>query len=834
MWSGFRLLLLFSIIGPVGISQDACQTLAEKIESGSLFDYQYLEEQAAARCPDIIGQLYLQKGNNQKAEIYFERYLKSAEKGSAEHAKALNSLGIILWNTGNQTEAVNHIQQSLNIRTKLYGQKHELIAASNNDLGLIWSGTDAELALDYYEKALKIYEAVLGSNNEKTIRAKINTGIAYRSLEFYGDATLSFSESLSQWRKLHPTGHPNEGFILNNIGRNKQLMNDLNGALKEYESALAIYLKFYGENHPEVASTYNLIGNIYNAQGEFEKSLEYYQNALIANSNNFKSLKLEDNPKVEHYLSANTLVNTLYYKSKALADLHFNKTLKFSDLKLSLKTLQSCDTLIDKVRQVRTNEEDKLALGAIASTVYETGVELCYAMGDVVVKKDQYYALSYYFAEKSKSAVLLEAISDANAKDFANFNQEDLAKEEHLKSEIAYLENQLADNVNSFSKAEELNKLVEVKREYELFIKELEANYPEYFDLKYNNTLPSIKETQLLLKENQVLLSYFVTDVSKRVYIFELSKDKLKVHNRAQPEMFEQFISGFRNGIYFKVKEVYLETAQALHDLLIPKLNKNINQLIIIPSGRLGTLPFEALVSSKVKPDDPYSEISYLNNKYSISYAYSAALIGGEKSSSQNKAFLCAPVNFEELVSLPGTEQELQNIDNIFKNQGITTESKLKTQATEELVKQFDFSNYKYVHLATHGVVNETEPAKSRIYLSPDESNDGNLYTGEIYNINLKTDLVTLSACETGLGKLSKGEGVIGLSRALLYAGANNITVSLWSVADNSTARLMANFYTNFANYSYSKALQNAKMELIQSDNYSEPYYWAPFILIGR
>ena len=111
------------------------------------------------------------------------------------------------------------------------------------------------------------------------------------------------------------------------------------------------------------------------------------------------------------------------------------------------------------------------------------------------------------------------------------------------------------------------------------------------------------------------------------------------------------------------------------------------------------------------------------------------------------------------------------------------------------------------------------------------------MYAGEIYNLNINADLVTLSACQTGLGKVSKGEGIIGLTRALLYAGSNNLLVSLWSVADRSTSDLMINFYNSLLKNKaedYAAALRESKMKLIADSRYAHPYYWAPFILIGK
>ena len=161
----------------------------------------------------------------------------------------------------------------------------------------------------------------------------------------------------------------------------------------------------------------------------------------------------------------------------------------------------------------------------------------------------------------------------------------------------------------------------------------------------------------------------------------------------------------------------------------------------------------------------------------------------------------------------------------------------LRCNSSETDFKTASLGEYDIIHFATHGEVNESQPNLSRIFLSPDkEDNDGFLYSSEIYNLNLNADLVTLSACETGLGKVAKGEGIIGLSRSLKYAGSKNLIVSLWKVADQSTSDLMISFYEKqqAEKSSYANALRQAKLSLLYSSNFKEPYYWAPFILIGK
>ena len=185
---------------------------------------------------------------------------------------------------------------------------------------------------------------------------------------------------------------------------------------------------------------------------------------------------------------------------------------------------------------------------------------------------------------------------------------------------------------------------------------------------------------------------------------------------------------------------------------------------------------------------------------------------------------------------LPASGHEVTSLNEIFSDQSMEADLYMENNAHESMIKSKELDQYGYIHFATHGVVDAENPELSKLsfFGSEDENEDGNLYTGEIYNLHLSAKLVTLSACETGLGMISKGEGIIGLSRAFAYAGASNIMVTLWSVYDESTSKLMIDFYRNLGDDDFSAALRNAQLKFIDHPTYSNPYHWAPFILIGQ
>ncbi len=244
------------------------------------------------------------------------------------------------------------------------------------------------------------------------------------------------------------------------------------------------------------------------------------------------------------------------------------------------------------------------------------------------------------------------------------------------------------------------------------------------------------------------------------------------------------------------------------------------------------------------KHADDYKNLPYLLNRFTVRYEFSAGLILQRAATAAPNAtpsiLLCAPVTFApqtNLPDLPGTEAEVNAIAKLFAGKNLEQSLYTHEQAGEKLIKSPQLKKYAYLHFATHGIVDEKNPELSRIYLTPGAaSEDGSLFAGEVYTLQLKANLVTLSACQTGLGKISKGEGVIGLSRALIYAGAHNIMVSFWSVADESTSMLMQDFYgTLLVNPArlFCNDLKAAKQKLIREGTYAAPYYWAPFVLIG-
>jgi CHAT domain-containing protein len=310
-------------------------------------------------------------------------------------------------------------------------------------------------------------------------------------------------------------------------------------------------------------------------------------------------------------------------------------------------------------------------------------------------------------------------------------------------------------------------------------------------------------------------------------------------------------------------------------------------RLLVVADGALNYVPFEALVTTAGGAD--YATLPYLIKSNEIVYAPSASVVAvvrkqASPQASKNVLLVADPVfNSNDprakgaavaavgggdtrglglssalsdvagapaatsgapaqglpLARLPGTKREAEGIAQLVRTSGGQADVWLDLNASESNVQTKDIKKYRAVHIATHGLLNAERPQFTGIVLSliGNKTGDGFLRTDEIFNLGLGSPLVMLSACETGLGKEKRGEGVIGLTRAFMYAGAPTVGVSLWSVSDNSTAELMTDFYKRMLTgqgMPASAAMRAARQNMIAGKKYAAPFYWAPFVLVGE
>ena len=869
---------------------------------------QIRKEILGERHPDLassyhnIGITYYYKGDYKKAlENNFKSLQISKEIYGEKHpdvASSYESIGNDYYGKGEYDKALEYFFKSLQIRQEIYGEKHPYVATNYNNIGATYEiKGEYDKALEYHFKSLQIIKEILGEENPNVARSYNNIGNVYYDKGDYDKALEYHFKDLLITKEIFGEKNPDVAEGYNNIGGIYYYKGEYDTALDYYSKSLQIRKETLGEKNPFVAESYNDIGRVYNKKGESDKALDYYQKGVASCLYDFNdTVDVYKAPIIKRFLDWNYLLQSLQLKAQIIAD--NNKILtghSFNERKkIALRHYQACDTLIDITRKEITAQSDKLALGERASEVYREANDLLIpflpAKNAEVMKKisDEDRNLAFYFSEKTKSSVLLEALAGQEAKKYAGIPDSMLQKEYNLSIDLAFYTKKLAEAGQSDTTQIELyrNKLFSINRRYDSLISVFENQFPEYYKLKYENIPATIKDIQNLLDKKTAMISYFTGDTT--ITIFILTKKNLDVKRVPKITGLNDSIVFYRYGLTLEMPEISRRLGYKLYQQLFSDtapISGQIENLLIVPDGRLATLPFETLLAKNYKGNiNAYNEYPYLIKKYNISYSYSANLFyqtffknasSTGKITNLNDWLAFAPIfdNQEEqsiaisglelqrqleglktdsmmihrsmftgnyIRPLPATETETEAIFELYDGNNLKAKVLLHSNANEKSIKSGELEQYKVLHFATHGFINSERPELSGLLLAQDTTGgeDGVLYSGEIYNLKLNADLVVLSACETGLGKIQKGEGIIGLTRALLYAGAKNIIVSLWQVPDKSTSDLMVDFYRNLlaikGQISYSEALRNAKLRMISEGNNTYPFFWSPFILIGK
>ena len=795
----------------------------------------------------LIGESELNLGRNDLALEHLLQAEKLFPKEPSDFlAECYEDLGLTYWNNENYDLAIQYHEKALEIRQSLFGKRSLAAADSYNNLGITYINENPFQASLYLTRTRQIYEQELGANHPKVAYCLLNLARANDGLNNTLEALDLLRTVQGIWDDQYGAeDHPNKAFTLSAFGRTHLKARAFDEAQTAFEASLNMYRRIYGAKHPDVSNAYFLLGELNYAREKWKDAIESYEAAIYANLSGQSPGNRKKLPKLAGYFNVDILLQSLIARAKAYENLHIEKTMQPAHLQIALNTFAQCDTLIGQIRQLRLNDNDKLRLARQAKDVYDNAIRICLVLANQPFQNKKYQALAFSFSERSKSAVLLEAISETKAKGFAGIPDHLIQREDSLKNEISYLNQKLASSSDENQQTALKGALFQYQAAYRAFIEQLEQDYPRYFDLKYNTQMASVDELKNALPEHQAVLSYF--EGEKRLYTFLITHTGLQIIDKPKDEKYLKQATAIRNSIKYNIRSAFETSAKALYEQLIPEIPSGITELLIIPDGILGTIPFEALVNP-ISSGDNYRDLTYLLAEYGVSYDYSATLFlermrpgNSNDSAPETRSILfMAPVDFDRstgLSALKGTRDELMEIGYLFEGNEGQVSTRLQQEATENFLKATDLSQFRYLHFATHGVVHESKPELSRIYLTPAQQEDGSLYSGEIYNLKINAELVTLSACETGLGKVAKGEGIVGLSRALLYAGAKNLIVSLWPVADESTSELMIEFYRQhlFSTYSmhFSGALRESKLQMMRSDQYQRPYFWAPFILVG-
>ena len=406
-----------------------------------------------------------------------------------------------------------------------------------------------------------------------------------------------------------------------------------------------------------------------------------------------------------------------------------------------------------------------------------------------------------------------------------------IAKEKTLRAKIN-------DHLSRFGPGNADSTLFKLKREYDAFMRELEATYPVYYALKSEMNIVSLTERQQQLAHDELLLSFF--ESNEHIHLLKVSQGQLSVSKTQKTEVVD-WATALNEAVMESDQEVTLDLSGQIREAfsLQSEQLRGFEYLQIIPDGPVWNLNFAALA------DEQEGVIKFLGNQFRLSFRYFTE--AGQKTtrrplnsvlafSYNDRADANIPstrIALRDLeASIPGTSKEVLSISKLLEG------DYFYAQKANETIFKKQSGAYGILHLAVHGYLNEDNPEHSYLkFAAADSLNDGKLHAYEVYNLDLNAELAVLSACHSGQGKLLGGEGMMSLGRSFAYAGVKSLLISRWEVSDFSAPFLMKYFYQGLKEgMRKSEALKFAQEKYLKhhaDEITASPFFWSSFYILG-
>lgn len=833
-----------------------------------------------------IGNVYSDKFEFDKSLDFLFKSLNIKQSFFDENninlASYYNNIGIAYYNKADYKNALEFFNKCLLIRNANLGEKDIYVALTYYSIGTVYCDLkEYDIALDYYLKAFTVYLENLGEIHSWVAQLYNSLGIVFFNKEDYQTSLEYFNKAVDIQKKLFQEKHSLTASYYNRIG-------DIFCEKHEYFKAV----KYYQKNVASCILEFNDTNNIYKTP-QIINYLDWSEllKGLLSKASIFAdtSKKLQDNLDIfdrlqialAHYKACDTLILQVRQQMTSKSDKISLGERANSVYTGAISTSINLAEISTKIRDISKysnlafffSERNKSSV--LLQELTNANALKISGLPDSLLEKEHYLSINI--------ASYKNLIYNTQNDSLRNVWENSLfALNRSYDSLIVIFEQKypkyfnLKYNTRTVT-PQQISKILDKKSallsyslsDTNIFIflitkkdfLSLRIPKPDSLDIKIDFLRQAISNVDLIKNDRKNN-----TNKTEKYYVDNANK-------------------------FYKL--LFPHDVEKLLD------KHKIENLIIIPDGDLVSLPFETLLTQPYDTakwtgwsnnNQYFANMPYLLKKYNVSYSYSATLFFETiKSSKNNKnqakydwigfapvfndnqtagLSLYTKVMLDETLkndtsatrlfsngmyisTLPGTKDEVNSIIEMFSKENKYAKLYLYDNANEKNIKSPELIDYKIIHLATHGTLDVIKPEKSAIILAQDttqvsdslnillanipQQNEGFLYVSEMYNLKLNANLVVLSACQTGLGKISKGEGVIGLSRALLYAGADNLIVSLWAVNDIATQNLMIEFYKYMIQQQqttkYSEPLRKAKLEMIKQG--LMPYFWSPFVLIG-
>ena len=823
---------------------------------------------AEARVQNNLGLAYNAQGEPRKSLEHLNQSLLVWNRvGNAKQAAVTtHNIGGVYEVLADMQQALDHYQKALNSFRSLNDSTNQAIEL--NSIGAIHLALgEPQKALDYYDQALALWR-VIGNKQQEAVTVT-STGLAFAKLGQGAKALERYEAALKIQQDVRDRRW--EAFTLEKLGDLYASQSELPKALASYEQALQLR-KTLGDRWGE-ASVLNSTGTAQEKMNAPDKAFEYHKQALAL----FDAIG-----------DKRGQARAIYGIARAERDR--------GNLDDARKQIELALAKVEATRSDVSSQNLRTTYLATVENYYEFYIDLLMQFHKAR-PTEGFDGLALGLSERARARSLLDRLAESHVEVERGVDQALLEKQRLLAEQLnakAQRRVQLFSQKGGDAQLTALNKeLNDLESQYDQVQAAIRKASPQYAALTQPQPLGS-KEIQKQLDPDTVLLEYSLGD--ERSYVWAVTTNSVKVFELPKRAEIEPAAKRLYQALTARSVSNSLETPGerqqriAAADVELSEVNAELSRMILLPliddlsagrvvvvaSGALQYVPFAAL---SVRRTNDRRRASYrplilehvvVNLPSASALAVQRTGLAGRKPAPRGVAVIADPVfsvtdpriksaakqssstaetRIIEHVAdkstgrlnirrLPFTRQEAEQILAVAPRNGNL--KALDFKADREIATGGELSNYRYVHFATHGYIDSERADYSAVVLSmvneAGEPEDGFLRVHDIYNLKLPAELVVLSACETGLGREYKGEGLVGLTQGFMYAGARRVTVSLWNVNDQATADLMARFYRGMLREKKSPAdaLRTAQVEMMQLTKWRSPYFWAAFVMEGE
>jgi CHAT domain-containing protein/tetratricopeptide (TPR) repeat protein len=835
---------------------------------------QVKDRQLEASAHNNLGLVYDEMGDYQRSLPNYQQALELFREINHPlgEGQALGNMGGVDLLLGQYREGAKHYQQALAI-----DEAHKFMRAASQDLGNL---ALCQLGLGQPEEAARTFDRALalareGGFKEEEADWHKGKGSALQRLGKYDLAREEYQQALLVYEQAGLKRELIEA--LNDDGTLHAQLGDSVSAEKDYRRAIELARAI---RHPAgVTTNLTSLGDLEWRRQRYDQAAALYREAFeraqeagekdaMANSLIQLALALRDQgriqeaiPKAQQALEITRSTGARLGEAQALFALG-ELARRSGDQPKAVESYQAGEKLAQAAGDTelgwqlaygRGEALETLGRNEEAVAAYRQAVNIIegvrnqlreerFQAGYIEDKFQVYVALVRLLLKMGKTGqafVYSEKLRAQSYLDLLNHNQLQAAneKEAELRARIRQLQ-QAVEEENRKPQAEQKrgkveafsSRLAEAEREYQALIDDRRHTDPGD-EAQRALAVPSPQQVQTTLPARTALIEYIVGGDGVAIFVITAGGVWAKRVSVRAADL-QAKIELFRDLVKSEGSEDWRKPAASLYGLLISPIEqagwlKGITRLWVVPHEALWYLPFTAL------PSPAGAGLRFLIEDYVVAYlpAASALLYGARSRDPEGSLLALAPARSH----LQYAQDEAHAVSAFYTDHSLVltgvgaTEGALKRQA----------SDYRIIHLATHGFFDKVNPIFSGVELEPDTTEDGRLEVHEILRLRLKARLVTLSACETALGsgyfsQFPAGDDFVGLTRAFLSAGSSAVLASLWQVNDRSTLELMRGFYRDLGKSGEAPALRNAQLAMLGlGGRYAHPYYWAPFVLVG-